>query len=118
MRGEIQQQLGVLAIDIYGLTEIIGPGVAMECERQEGLHINEDHFYPEIIDPSTGKVLPGRAEGRAGDHHPDEGRHTPAALPHPGHHLSWTAHRAPAGGPRRGCTGCWAARTTCSSSAG
>jgi phenylacetate-CoA ligase len=63
MRAEIQQQLGVLAIDIYGLTEIIGPGVAMECERQAGLHINEDHFYPEIIDPATGRVLPDGQKG-------------------------------------------------------
>jgi phenylacetate-CoA ligase len=63
MRGEIQQQFGVLAIDIYGLTEIIGPGVAMECEHQKGLHINEDHFYPEIIDPSSGTVLPDGQKG-------------------------------------------------------
>jgi phenylacetate-CoA ligase len=63
MRTEIQQQLGVLAIDIYGLTEIIGPGVAMECEQQKGLHINEDHFYPEIIDPASGKVLPDGQKG-------------------------------------------------------
>ncbi len=63
MRGEIQQKLGVLAIDIYGLTEIIGPGVAMECEQQKGLHVNEDHFYPEIIDPATGKVLPDGQKG-------------------------------------------------------
>jgi phenylacetate-CoA ligase len=63
MRREIQQQLGLLAIDIYGLTEIIGPGVAMECEHQEGLHINEDHFYPEIIDASTGRVLPDGQKG-------------------------------------------------------
>jgi phenylacetate-CoA ligase len=64
MREEIQQQLGLLAFDIYGLTEIIGPGVAMECKNQKGLHINEDHFYPEIIEPSTGTVLP---EGQKGE---------------------------------------------------
>jgi phenylacetate-CoA ligase len=63
MRTDIQKKLGVLAIDIYGLTEIIGPGVAMECEHQDGLHVNEDHFYPEIIDPSTGKVLPDGQKG-------------------------------------------------------
>jgi phenylacetate-CoA ligase len=57
MRKEIEAKLHILAIDIYGLTEIIGPGVASECERQDGLHIFEDHFYPEIIDPATGKVL-------------------------------------------------------------
>jgi phenylacetate-CoA ligase len=58
MRGEIETKLGIKAYDIYGLTEIIGPGVSSECEAQDGLHINEDHFYPEIIDPVTGKVLP------------------------------------------------------------
>ena len=64
MRKEIEQKLGVLAIDIYGLTEIIGPGVAMECEHQRGLHVNEDHFYPEVIDPTTGRVL---ADGEKGE---------------------------------------------------
>ncbi len=63
MRAEIQQKLHLLAIDIYGLTEIIGPGVAMECECQKGLHVNEDLFYPEIIDPATGKVLPDGQKG-------------------------------------------------------
>jgi phenylacetate-CoA ligase len=55
MRKEIESRYGMKAYDIYGLTEIIGPGVAFECEAQEGLHINEDLFYPEIIDPETGK---------------------------------------------------------------
>jgi phenylacetate-CoA ligase len=63
MRKEIQEKLNLLAIDIYGLTEIIGPGVASECERQDGLHIFEDHFYPEIIDPKTGNVLPDGEKG-------------------------------------------------------
>jgi len=63
MRGDIEQKLGLLSIDIYGLTEIIGPGVAFECEHQKGLHINEDHFFPEIIDPATGAVLPDGAKG-------------------------------------------------------
>jgi phenylacetate-CoA ligase len=63
MRAEIQQQLGVTALDIYGLTEIIGPGVAMECEGQDGLHVNEDHFLPEIIDPASGKVQPDGQKG-------------------------------------------------------
>jgi phenylacetate-CoA ligase len=58
MRKEIESRFGMKAYDIYGLTEIIGPGVSFECEAQEGLHINEDFFYPEIIDPETGKVLP------------------------------------------------------------
>jgi phenylacetate-CoA ligase len=51
------------AYDIYGLTEIIGPGVSFECEAQDGLHINEDLFYPEIIDPETGRVLPDGEKG-------------------------------------------------------
>jgi phenylacetate-CoA ligase len=63
MRAEIEQKLGLLSIDIYGLTEIIGPGVAMECEHQKGLHINEDHFFAEVIDPETGKVLPDGQKG-------------------------------------------------------
>ena len=57
MRKEIEDRYGMKAHDIYGLTEIIGPGVAFECEAQDGLHINEDLFYPEIIDPETGKTL-------------------------------------------------------------
>lgn len=64
MRKEIESKLGIKAIDIYGLSEIIGPGVASECPGQKGLHINEDHFYPEIIDPETLKVLP---EGSTGE---------------------------------------------------
>jgi phenylacetate-CoA ligase len=63
MRTEIEQKLCLLSIDIYGLTEIIGPGVAMECEHHAGLHINEDHFYAEVIDPATGKVLPDGEKG-------------------------------------------------------
>jgi phenylacetate-CoA ligase len=58
MREEIQRRLNLKAYDIYGLSEIIGPGVSFECECQNGMHINEDHFIPEIIDPETGKVLP------------------------------------------------------------
>ena len=64
MRREIEDKLRIKAIDIYGLSEVIGPGVASECPVQEGLHINEDHFYPEIIDPDTLHVLP---EGSTGE---------------------------------------------------
>jgi len=63
MRREIEDKLRIKAIDIYGLSEVIGPGVASECPVQEGLHINEDHFYPEIIDPKTLKVLPAGSTG-------------------------------------------------------
>lgn len=58
MRRQVEQLLGIKAYDIYGLSEIIGPGVAMECEHQNGMHIFEDHFIPEIIDPVTLEVLP------------------------------------------------------------
>ncbi len=63
MRADIEKSLGIKAYDIYGLTEISGPGVAFECECQNGLHVNEDHFIPEIIDPNTGEVLPDGEEG-------------------------------------------------------
>ena len=63
LRQEIEEKLGIVAIDIYGLSEIIGPGVASECLYKTGLHINEDHFIPEISDPVTGEVLPEGSEG-------------------------------------------------------
>ena len=63
MRQEIQNQLGIKAYDIYGLTETSGPGVSFECSEQTGMHINEDHFIAEIIDPETGEVLPDGTQG-------------------------------------------------------
>ncbi|MBU6498820.1 MAG: phenylacetate--CoA ligase [Rhodospirillales bacterium] len=64
MRQEIEQDFAMHAVDIYGLSEVMGPGVANECvESKDGLHIWEDHFYPEVIDPVTGAVLPDGAEG-------------------------------------------------------
>ena len=63
MREEIEDRLDVTAHDIYGLSEIIGPGVSIECPEQNGLHVWEDHFYPEIVDPKTGEVLPEGEEG-------------------------------------------------------
>jgi len=63
MRIQIEERFSMKAYDIYGLTEIIGPGVSFECEAQQGLHINEDFFYPEIIDPATGKPLPAGEKG-------------------------------------------------------
>ncbi len=63
MRRDIEKKLGLKAYDIYGLTEIMGPGVAFECEAQTGMHVNEDHFIIEIIDPDTGEVLPEGEEG-------------------------------------------------------
>ncbi|MBO5701075.1 MAG: phenylacetate--CoA ligase [Clostridia bacterium] len=63
MRRDIEKALGIKAFDIYGLTETTGPGVAFECEEQTGMHINEDHFFAEIIDPETGEVLPEGSKG-------------------------------------------------------
>ncbi len=63
MRRDIEKSLGIKAYDIYGLTEISGPGVAFECCEQNGMHINEDHFIAEIIDPNTGEVLPEGTKG-------------------------------------------------------
>ena len=63
MRAQIEEKLGIKAYDIYGLSEIMGPGVSYECECQAGMHINEDNFIPEIIDPDTGEVLPEGATG-------------------------------------------------------
>lgn len=64
MRGKLEESLGIKAYDIYGLSEIAGPGVGYECECQCGTHLNEDYFYPEILDPNTGEPLP---EGTLGE---------------------------------------------------
>ncbi len=63
MRTEIEQRVGLKAYNIYGLSEVTGPGVSNECEYQNGSHINDDHFIPEVIDPDTGEVLPDGEEG-------------------------------------------------------
>ena len=63
MRLKIEEKLGLRAYDIYGLSEVLGPGVSCECECQAGMHVWEDHFIPEIIDPDTGEVLPDGATG-------------------------------------------------------
>ncbi|MDP9436188.1 MAG: phenylacetate--CoA ligase [Actinomycetota bacterium] len=64
MRREVEERAGLHAVDIYGLSEVIGPGVASECvETKDGLHVWEDHFYPEVVDPETGEVLPDGEEG-------------------------------------------------------
>ncbi|MDH2408628.1 phenylacetate--CoA ligase [Streptomyces chitinivorans] len=68
MRREIEERAGLHAVDIYGLSEVMGPGVAQECvETKDGLHIWEDHFYPEVVDPVTGEVLPDGEEGEEGE---------------------------------------------------
>lgn len=63
MRLQIERELGLRAFDIYGLTEVIGPGVTFECSQQDGMHVNEDHFIVEVIDPETGEPLPDGTEG-------------------------------------------------------
>ncbi len=63
MRDEIEERLGIDAYDIYGLSEVIGPGVSAECSEKSGLHVFEDHFYVEIIDPETGEILPEGEQG-------------------------------------------------------
>ena len=63
MRKDIEKSLGIKAYDIYGLTEVLGPGVAFECSEQQGMHVNEDHFIIETIDPETGKKLPDGEKG-------------------------------------------------------
>ena len=64
LRGEVEQRAGMHAVDIYGLSEVIGPGVASECvETKDGLHVWEDHFFPEVVDPETGEVLPDGSYG-------------------------------------------------------
>lgn len=63
MREQIEQMLGIKAFDIYGLTEIVGPGVAFECSEQTGMHVNEDHFLVEVVDPDTGVPLPDGEQG-------------------------------------------------------
>jgi phenylacetate-CoA ligase len=63
MRREIESLLGIKAYDIYGLSEVMGPGVSFECSGQCGLHVNEDYFIPEIINPDTGEVLPDGEQG-------------------------------------------------------
>ncbi len=63
MRHDIEEKLGIKAFDIYGLTEISGPGVSFECCDQSGMHVNEDHFIPEVINPLTGEVLPDGEKG-------------------------------------------------------
>ena len=83
MRREIEGKLRIKAIDIYGLSEVIGPGVASECMIQDGLHINEDHFYPEIINPDSLEVLPEGTHRRAGLYHNHQRRIAPDPLPHP-----------------------------------
>ena len=91
MRKEIEERMGIKAHEAYGLTELRGPGVAFDCEAQDGyLHVNEDHILIEIIDPVTGEVPAPGTKRRIGFYrHPTPG-HALAALSHPGYHLYQT----------------------------
>ena len=90
------------AVDIYGLSEVIGPGVANECvETKDGLHIWEDHFYPEIIDPATGEVLPDGETGELVFTIADQGGHAGDPLSHPRPDAAAAGHRAHACGAWR-----------------
>ena len=113
MRQDIQNKLGIKAYDIYGLTETSGPGVAFECSEQTGMHINEDHFIAEIIDPNTGEVPAGRLQGRAGVHLHHQRGVPAAALPHPRHLRAQPQGSAPADGPLSRCPNPWAAAMIC-----
>ena len=86
MRRHIESEGGIQAYDIYGLSEIIGPGVAIECACQDGLHIFEDHFYPEIVDPETRRGAARWRGGRAGADHAEQAGHAHDPLPHARHH--------------------------------
>ena len=86
LRARIEELLGLRALDIYGLSEVIGPGVAAEClEAADGLHVNEDHFLVEAVDPVTGRAGARGDAGRAGVHHADPGGAAAAAVPDRGH---------------------------------
>ena len=82
MRDEIERRLGLRALDIYGLSEMIGPGVASECTEQAGAHVCEDHFVVEVVDPGDGRAAAGRRRGRARVHEPDPRGDAAPALPH------------------------------------
>ena len=113
MRREIEARLGVFATDNYGLSEVIGPGISGECEVREGMHINEDHFLVESIDPETGRARARGRDGRAGVHQPDQGGVPGRPLPHARHLAPTTRAAAPAGARRRAWRGSSAAPTTC-----
>ena len=105
---------GLVGLNIYGLSEIVGPGVAAECgEGRDGSHVNEDHFLAEVVDPETGEPLPTGAEGELVFTHADQGGAAPAALPHGRYRRRWTAQPCPCGRTLARMARCAAAATTC-----
>ena len=102
MRQEMEERLDIDAVDIYGLSEVMGPGVAQECvETKDGLHVWEDHFYPEVIDPITGEVLPDGEEGELVFTSLTKEAMPVDPLPHPRPHPAAARDR-----PARACAGC------------
>ncbi len=94
MRSEMEKRCDILASDIYGLSEVVGPGVAMQCvEGRDGLHVWEDHFYPEIIDPSRVRCCP-TGDGRAGVHLAHQGSAADHPVPHAGPDPAAAGYRA------------------------
>ena len=87
-RGDSRQRTGMSACDIYGLSEVIGPGVSYECWNKDGLHVNEDHFLVEVVDPQTGRARARGQGGRAGLHlaHQGGGAGHPLPQRRPGQH--------------------------------
>ena len=99
MRREIERKLNLKAIDIYGLSEVMGPGVSIECvEAQNGLHVFEDHFIPEIIDPITGEVLPPGDAGASSSSPPSPRRPSRSSATAPGTSRCCTPSPAAAAG--------------------
>ena len=89
MRAQLEAELGLRSLNVYGLSEIVGPGVAAECpEARDGLHVQEDHFLVEVIDPETGEPRPRRHRRRARLHDADQGGDAAAALPHRRHRVA------------------------------
>ena len=114
MREEIDAGLGVRCTNIFGLSEVIGPGVSGECvEERSGSHVNEDHFLPEIVDPETGRAARGGRGGRPRLHDADEGGAPADPLLDGGHLLAVDASRARAGGRSRAWARSSAGATTC-----
>ena len=117
MRAQLEALWGITALDFYGLSEIIGPGVASECvEGRPGLHVNEDHFLPEIIDPHTGRAPAARARGRAGADEPDQGGAARCSATARATSRASTPRRARAGARPCASRASRGAATTCSSS--
>ena len=117
MRKEIETRLGIDAYDIYGLSEVIGPGVSCECRAKSGLHVFEDHFYVEIIDPDTGDSSARGREGRDRVHLPHQGGLSRSSGTARGTSPGSTATPASAGGRWSRWRRSPAGPTTCSSSA-